>query len=278
MPILKKLIVQVFRPTKTWQAHSTPIVWLGVLDDRPGYLISHGRGESVIIWNAEGTIVHKMQVHHDGFCKSDLLANKIAIPSGKNSIEMLTINQMTSLEPSRTLTIDSDEGALMAVKLLSKDTRVVAAYESGCICIWDGDVVVHRTRVESMPTCLGHHAQHNEILLGTSSETLHILDADKLTQLKAIELTNPGLNFTALRLSDSRVYATAGWDKRIRFFSARTHKKLCVLQVHEDSLNALVFVAGHCGATSLLAAGSSDSLISLWDLYGGDAGGSHQNP
>lgn len=252
-------------------------MWLCALDDSPGYLISHGRGESVIIWNAEGSLVYKLPVHHDGFCKSDLLSNNIAIPSGQNSIEVLAINQMMSLEKRRTLTIDSDEGALMAVKLLSKETRVVAAYESGCICMWDESIVLHRTQVKSsMPTCLGHHAQRNEILLGTSSESLHILDADNLTQLKAIELTNPGLNAIALRLSDSRVYATAGWDKRIRFFSARTHKKLCVLQIHEDSLNSLVFIIGHCG-WSLLAAGGSDSLISLWDLYG-DAGGSHQNP
>lgn len=169
--------------------------------------------------------------------------------------------------------MDDSEGGLMAVKLLCQPTRIVAAYESGCICIWDGDVVVHQTRIKSMPTCLGHHAHRNEILLGTSSETLHIFDVDKLALLKEITLTNPGLNAISLRQSDLRLFATAGWDKRIRLFSARSHKKLCVLQLHDDSLNSLVFIVGHCG---LLAAGGNDALISLWDLY--SDGGSHQNP
>lgn len=232
------------------------------------------------MWNGEGKLVHQILVNHEGFCKCDLWANIIAIPFGKNSIEIYNIEQVKIPERRRTLTIDEDEGGLMAVKLLSnKPTRVVAAYESGCICIWDGEVVVERARVKSMPTCLGHHAQRNEILLGTSSETLHIFSVveDKLAELKAISLTNPGLNAIALRLSDCRLYATAGWDKRIRLFSARTHKKLCVLQLHDESLNSLVFIMGRCG---LLAAGGSDALISLWNLYsdGSSSRGQHQNP
>lgn len=262
----------------TWQAHTTAIVWLGSLEDSPGCLISHGRGESLRIWTAEGKLVHQVLVNHEGFCKCDLWANIIAIPVGKNSIEIYNIEQVKIPERTSTLTIDEDEGGLMAVKLLSnKARRVVAAYESGCICMWEGGVVVERVRVKSMPTCLEHHAQRNEILLGTSSETLHIFDVeDKLAELKAISLTNPGLNAIALRLSDLRLYATAGWDKRIRLFSARTHKKLCVLQLHDDSLNGLVFITGHCGL--LLAAGGSDALISLWDLYNDGGSRSHQNP
>lgn len=265
----KHLKIQVYRPTKTWQAHTATIVWIGALDDRPGYIISHGRNESLIIWNAEGISVHQMLITHEGFCKCDLWANIIAIPAKKNSVEIFNISQeTTSLDRTGTLTIDDDEGALMAIKLLGKQTTVVTAYESGCICIWNENVVLHRTRVKSMPTCLGHHAQRNELLLGTSCETLYIFNVDDLTELKSVVLTNPGLNVMALRLSDLRLYATAGWDHRIRFFSARTHKKLCVLQLHDGPVNSLVFIMGQSGGgVGLLAAGGSDSLISLWDLY-----------
>ena len=224
----------------------------------------------MIIWNAEGILIHRIAVTHEGFCKCDLWANIIAIPTEKNAVEMFNISQeATSLKLTSKLTIDDDEGALMAIKLLGKQTKIVTAYESGCICIWNENVVLHRTRVKSMPTCLGHLAQRNELLLGTSCETLYIFNVDNLTELKSVTLTNPGLNVMALRLSDFRLYATAGWDKRIRFFSARTHKKLCVLQLHDAPVNSLVFIMGQCsgGGGGLLAAGGSDSLISLWDLY-----------
>lgn len=153
----------------------------------------------------------------------------------------------------------------MAIKLLGQGSKIATAYESGCICIWNENIVLHRTRVKSMPTCLGHHAHRNELLLGTSCETLYIFNADNLTELKSIALTNPGLNVMALRLSDLRIYATAGWDKRIRLFSARSHKKLCVLQLHDEAVNSLIFIAGP--GSGLLAAGGSDALISLWDVY-----------
>lgn len=235
-----------------------------------------------MIWSPEGEKVHEILVNHEGFCKCNLWMNLLAIPVGKNAIDVYEIKDhlhesqglMKSFYPPErkgTLAVSDDEGGLMAVKWLNRSRAMVAAYESGFVCVWQENVMVEQTRVKSMPTCLEYHAQRNEILLGTSSETLYIFNVDKLVQLEAIALTNPGLNAITLRQSDCRIYATAGWDKRIRLFNAKNHKKLCVLQLHDDSLNSLVFMAGHCG---LLAAGSSDALISLWQLY---SDGHHQN-
>lgn len=257
--------LNVYRSLKTWQAHSGSIAWLGALDDRPGYIISQARHESLIIWNEKEIAVYRLLVDHEGFCKCDLWTNIIAIPAEKNSVHIFDINETSSLERTSTLKIDDGEGALMAIKLLGQGSKIATAYESGCICIWNENIVLHRTRVKSMPTCLGHHVHRNELLLGTSCETLYIFNADNLTELKSIALTNPGLNVMALRLSDLRIYATAGWDKRIRLFSARSHKKLCVLQLHDEAVNSLIFIAGP--GSGLLAAGGSDALISLWDVY-----------
>lgn len=94
--------------------------------------------------------------------------------------------------------------------------------------------------------------------------------------------------------SDGRVFATAGWDKNIRVFSAKTLKELAVLQWHQEGCYAIAFADVDPSTTNTetsqavvsnamekfkrdrdekihnthwLAAGSKDGKISLWDVY-----------
>lgn len=257
----------MFRPCKTWQAHKGIIIWLGSVRISSHQIISHCRNDSVIVWNLDGEALHRLPTNHEGFCKCDLLGNLLAIPQSKNTIQVVDI---TSPSMSRTqLDIKKDVGAVMAVRLFttepssSSSLRIVAAYESGSVCLWDesGGTILQETRVEDcMPTCLALN-DNKEILLGTSSETLHVLDPSSLSRIRQVALTNPGLSAIALRPTDGRIYATAGWDKRLRLFSSSHHKKLCVLLLHEGTLNALAF------AGPFLACGGNDAQISLWDLY-----------
>ncbi|KAK5078200.1 Astra associated protein 1 Asa1 [Lithohypha guttulata] len=96
--------------------------------------------------------------------------------------------------------------------------------------------------------------------------------------------------------SDGRVFATAGWDKHIRIYSAKTLKELAVLQWHKEGCYAIGFAVVNTSHTSSedrpcavvqlnamerikqeredkihnthwLVAGSKDGKISLWDIY-----------
>lgn len=212
------------------------------------------------MWNLDAEPIYRMPITHEGFCKCDLRGKTIALPRDKNSLDVIDITQCTSPLLKSSLNMKNDEGAVMAVKLSSETGDfLVAAYESGYVCIWKiAEAIVDREmRVKCMPTCLCLNKE--EILLGTSSEVLYVLDWNQLQPLRELTLTNPGLNAIALR--PGRFYATAGWDKRLRLFSAAKHKKLCVLILHDSALNALAF------AGRFLACGGGDAQISLWDLY-----------
>ncbi|KAJ5587209.1 uncharacterized protein N7459_002974 [Penicillium hispanicum] len=104
---------------------------------------------------------------------------------------------------------------------------------------------------------------------------------------------------------DGKIYATAGWDSRIRVYSGKTMKELAVLKWHQEGCYSVAFgeVAPSCESlspdgpesetnprqithsqslslaairrqrdqkiqqTHWLAAGSKDGKISLWDIY-----------
>ncbi|KAI6362022.1 ASTRA complex subunit [Pyricularia grisea] len=97
--------------------------------------------------------------------------------------------------------------------------------------------------------------------------------------------------------SDGRIFATAGWDSRVRVYSCKTMKELAVLKWHQvgcfavafstidaatenqpgDAQDSLVSRRGdvtvkekrilHAKSAHWLAAGSKDGKVSLWEIY-----------
>jgi len=255
--------LQIWRPIKTWKAHPGSIVWLGSVSSK-GLLISQGRMDAVKVWNEEGDLLFEIATDHEGFCKCDVGNDLLCVPCGKNELYTLNVNDISSRGQKDTCKPATDEGSIMAVKFA--ETRLVAAYENGYVCVWNGDICACETRTQGMPTCIAFSCKRREILLGTSGDTCYIFD-EELKAKRQVSLTNAGLSCLAVR-DDEKIYATGGWDKRIRLFSGKSHKKLCVLQLHDDTLNSVVFTNddGRKG-DRILAAGSSDGQISLWNLY-----------
>lgn len=251
------------RPIKSWKAHPGQIVWLSSISNKC-QLISQGRTDAVRVWSKDGDLLLEIPIDHEGFCKCDVGNDLLCIPSGKNELYSLDIHQVFSGGQKKILKPVTDEGSIMAVKFAVN--RLVAAYESGYVCIWDEDTCVCQTRIEGMPTCIAFSAKRQEIVLGTSCETLYVFD-EELRAKRQVSLTNAGLSCIAIR-DDEKIYATGGWDKRIRLFSGKCQKKLCVLQLHDDTLNSIVFANKDTRQSySIFAAASSDGQISLWNLY-----------
>ncbi|OKL58085.1 ASTRA-associated protein 1 [Talaromyces atroroseus] len=119
------------------------------------------------------------------------------------------------------------------------------------------------------------------------------------TPLKVLNTKHAGQQGLRVR-GDQKIFATAGWDARIRVYSCRSVKELAVLKWHtegcyavafagilssvstEDETSEAVVSAGQTDSplqvvrqqrnqkaqqTHWLAAGSKDGKISLWDIY-----------
>ena len=123
--------------------------------------------------------------------------------------------------------------------------------------------------------------------------------------LKILQTKHSGRQGLQIR-SDGKIFSTAGWDARIRIYSAKTLNELAVLKWHKEGCYATAFaeidpsVAGSspqevetsasasqavvarqtsslsivqqrrnekAQSTHWLAAGSKDGKVSLWDIY-----------
>ena len=88
------------------------------------------------------------------------------------------------------------------------------------------------------------------------------LQARELREVGRMSLAVPGIAAATIR-SDSRIFATAGWDKQVRVFHYSKGKPLAVLQYHKAGVNDVVVDSRTC----VLASASKDGSIALWNVY-----------
>ncbi|XP_076445373.1 guanine nucleotide-binding protein subunit beta-like protein 1 [Babylonia areolata] len=243
-------------------------------------LMTHGRDGYFKMWKCTGSsyILHgKLEADGDGFCTARVLTQEntsplVAIPSKNSTIQLFDLN---SQSPVRTLTPQSgcDElGLCMCMCVIPNQTGfgtcLVAGYESGKMILWDvcSGKALHECCVhDDAVMCLSFSsAKMNKGLSGSVDERLvvwRISNEGKIEIIRKIECINPGFNDISLR-SDDRIVATAGWDKQVRLFSMKSMRPLAILAYHRESVRCVRF-----SKDCLLAAGSNDHLISLWDVY-----------
>lgn len=212
-------------------------------------------------------------------------------------------------------------GMVMALRILAKSTRlqVAAGYESGHTMVYvqnDPGAVFQRlysARPHSQPILsMAVHPSRDYYLTSSADAILakHPLPTEKgvwntdLKPLKLSPIKHSGQQGLRIR-SDGKIFATAGWDARIRVYSAKTMKELAVLKWHKvgcygtafasigasnvdasgertadaDDKNAVAVAERSivstvqkrreekAQSTHWLAAGSKDGKVSLWDIY-----------
>ena len=122
----------------------------------------------------------------------------------------------------------------------------------------------------------------------------HPLGSAGETETKVLQTKHAGQQSLSVR-GDGKIFATAGWDGRVRVYAAKGVKKLAVLKWHKEGCYATAFAEildGQSGtsdedgstvarreltvaqqrafksqSTHWLAAGSKDGKVSLWDIY-----------
>ncbi|XP_038944910.1 guanine nucleotide-binding protein subunit beta-like protein 1 isoform X4 [Rattus norvegicus] len=217
-----------------------------------------------------------VQLDSVGFCKSSILVRgqlcwMLAVPGkGSDEVQILEMPSKTSvctLKPEA----DAKPGMPMCLGLWQTNSSLrpllLAGYEDGSVTLWD----VSERKVCSQITCheepvmgLDFDSQKAKGVSGSAGKVLAVWSLDDQQSLqvkKTHELINPGIAEVTLR-PDHRLFATAGWDHRIRVFHWRTIKPLAVLAFHSAPVHCVAFAAD-----GLLAAGSKDQRISVWSLY-----------
>lgn len=146
------------------------------------------------------------------------------------------------------------------------DKRLLIGYEDGSVASWDirQNKMVDRLKVHTDAVmCMDYSSELNKGFSGSVSEHLRswVSSGDKLNMDISVTTTNPGFNDALVR-NDGKVVIFAGWDGNIRIFGAKKLKPLAVLNFHNESVHCLAFCEDN-----ILACGSKDKLISLWDIY-----------
>ena len=218
---------------------------------------------------------------------------------------------VTSLpEEERVATIptprDVKTGMVMAIRLLHFNVEliVLAGYESGHVATWRRNpttrqwhtIYVHKSH--SQPVLSLDVAPDLECFYTSSADAIvarHPLQSGTL-ETKDVQTKHAGQQSLTVR-SDEKIFATAGWDGRLRVYSAKTMKELAVLKWHKEGCYALAFAyvstsdatndednatngsltirdltvseqrTARAKSTHWLAAGSKDGKVSLWNIY-----------
>jgi WD40 repeat protein len=271
--------------------------------------------------------------------ETTLFAVPNAMDSGGVDIFHLPSERRISTIPSD---VSIKTGMLMAVNLFvtaSGDLYVASAYEDGHVMVYchrgalksavfeRENIINNPLKWERLYVCRPHTQPVLSIDVAPSLAYFISSSADALVIKHPIpSASSPGYIPTAgykeesplkiantrhsgqqgLRIrSDGKLFATAGWDSRIRVYSSKTMKELAVLKWHKDGCYAVTFGDASLGSSSnpgpdiqnekkesvaaeqrdyslatvhqqrnlkvqqthWLAAGSKDGKISLWDIY-----------
>ncbi|OGM42076.1 WD repeat protein [Aspergillus bombycis] len=252
--------------------------------------------------------------------RASLFAVPNALDSGAIDLFHLPRERRLCTIPAGTAT---PTGMVMAVTLFyssSRELHVAAAYEDGQVMVfarrgpqdlsgtWKWEKI-YIARPHSQPALSIDVFPAGGYFVSSSADALLVRHPvpgfGETTTLKRVDTKHAGQQGLRIR-SDGRVFATAGWDSRIRVYSCKTMRELAVLKWHKEGCYTVAFAdladsvdsgvtttmgdGGKDGAqvtrpgefslatvqrqrnqkvqkTHWLAAGSKDGKISLWDIY-----------
>ncbi|KAG2235902.1 hypothetical protein INT48_008205 [Thamnidium elegans] len=231
------------RPLLKWKAHKDNC--LKVTTVKNNQLISQGRDNMIHIWqlpslqdaslNEVPELISSIVYNGLGFCKFSYDDSEESMLLCFPSIEEIALFDIYDLTYQRYLArnigqIDSGSvrlGSCMAVELFrTSDTLfVLAGYESGTVALWE---------INKTSKLVWHQQVHTE----------------------------PGIVAVKIR-PDNKIFASGGYDGRIRIFSVKSMKPLAILSYHRNTTYGLDFSRNG----NWLIGSSQDNRISLWSIF-----------
>ena len=249
----------------------------------------------------------------------------VAVPNALDSggidiFQLPSESRLSTIPPAK----DINTGMVMALSIFraarTPRLTVASGYESG-------HVTVHVRRVEPEEGDVWEWqkvlvvSSHSQPVLSLATMDRYSMTSSADARIAKFEIPAPETKEVIERAShiintkhagqqgltirsDARIFATAGWDARIRVYSFKTMEELAVLKWHKDGCYSVAFAKCDAGGTEhsvrvtaptqrgpsaldtgsaldkikldrqakaqkthWLAAGGKDGKISLWDMY-----------
>lgn len=238
-----------------------------------------------------------------------LIANPNGLDSGGIDIFQLPNERRVSqLHSDKTTNTGMVMSLAVATGSATRTINVLAGYEDGQVAVhvlrsslaaskWERLALI---KAHSQPVLSLGLSPNTESFVTSSADAKVVkypFDPDKLNTidkpLKTTDTKHAGQQGLSIR-SDSKIFATAGWNSSVRVYSMKTMKELAVLKWHKVGSYATAFAdvneqkheqdafsakeqsaleviryerSMKAQRTHWLAAGDKDGKISLWDVY-----------
>ncbi|XP_053687429.1 guanine nucleotide-binding protein subunit beta-like protein 1 [Sabethes cyaneus] len=281
--------LQSNRSHYTLSVGTSPIINVAHTEDA---LITQEKEGYVKLWeltNSAYVLRHEVATGHVGFCRfvyhgsaqrnlsSETPA--VIIPKAGSSISILCGRTFSERQQ---LTVPEGGGLRLGTVMcftpieLGGGSYLLAGYESGTIVLWDLNTSkpISHLQLEAGECLMAmdYDPVTNRGVCGGSSSRITVFSLDRqsmeIRQKSVIEIKNAGVHRLRIR-KDLKVFASAGWDGRLRVFSWKSLRPLAVLTEHKGELMDIIYSDEKVSMWKavIMAAAGSDGQISLWDLY-----------
>jgi WD40 repeat protein len=268
------------RPRAVWKGHTGSILGFGAWDDdkvishgRDGKLnVWHlrdtdedGLSQELPVdggikndWK-QPWLLHSLHVHTLNFCAFALCKAEggrgilVATPAAN---EGATVIHALPSEETRHLVPPADfgkTGMVMALRIAFLDgfLHVVTGYESGFTSVQRLEARTEH-RWETISVCKPHTQPILSLDILPSSSVYFTSSADAVISMASLRATSEkrplktndtkhsGQQGLTVR-SDGKIFATAGWDGRMRVYSAKSLKEVAVLKWHKEGCYTVAF-------------------------------------
>ncbi|KAL4784223.1 WD40-repeat-containing domain protein [Aspergillus varians] len=241
--------------------------------------------------------------------KSDEIPSSTALIAVPNALDSGATDLFHLPSERRICTIPTDPavktGMVMAAQLTqsptSDDLYVAAAYEDGhvmvfaCRGVFQSNIPLtdakrtwkwerlYISTPHSQPVLSIDLAPSREYFLSSSADAVlakHPIPRfgrsnTRETPLKSVNTKHAGQQGIRVR-SDGKVFATAGWDSRVRVYSCKTMKELAVLKWHKEGCYAVAFGNISSTATPAPALDADDTSGTTTEEPQGEGGNNEE--
>lgn len=223
-------------------------------------IFANSRLGRIFSYDFEGNVKQEVQTDiSSGFAGSRLLGSDLWFADAFNGRLMIFDTKDGSYFPGADF---KNHGMIMDIAVYGEHL-IGLAMEDSSVCIFDNrncaDPVWKNEMKLKDPIISMAIVNENRCIVGSAQKDVY--DITPTTKTVLYSMPHPGIDDITIRC-DGRIWATAGWDGRLRLFDAKKGNALAVLKHHRGGIHSVAFAQD-----GLLASGGDDRGIALWSLY-----------